>query len=210
MQRSQKHLDTHIHCALYMIDPTSAHYHYSLPYGLDALDIHILTRLSRITTVIPVLSKADTCTNARLNTLKSLISQNIRQHSLRLTSFLSEQDSYSEDDEMEQDETSSQEDMDTGDDIALPLSVLSPDYSGEFITSDGKANVDTTGRSYPWGFADALNPNHCDYVKLRELVFVDWRRELKGISCILVSLLTGQITADRFCMNIGGVISCGV
>ena len=111
---------------------------------------------------------------------------------------------------MEQDETSSQEDMDTGDDIALPLSVLSPDYSGEFITSDGKANVDTTGRSYPWGFADALNPNHCDYVKLRELVFVDWRRELKGISCILVSLLTGQITADRFCMNIGGVISCGV
>jgi septin family protein len=180
VQRSQKHLDTHIHCALYMIDPTSAHYHYSLPYGLDALDIHILTRLSRITTVIPIISKADTCTNARLSTLKSLVTQNIRQHNLRLSSFLSEQDTYSEDDE-DMDETSSQEEMDTGDDINLPLSVLSPDYHGEFMAAGGKSSVDTTGRSYPWGFADALNPNHCDYVKLRELVFVDWRRELKGI-----------------------------
>jgi septin family protein len=188
VQRSQKHLDTHIHCALYLVDPTSAHYHYSLPYGLDALDIHILTRLSRITTVIPIISKADTCTTARLNSLKSLISQNIRQHNLRLTSFLSEQDSYSEDDEeMEQDETSSQE-MDTGDDLNLPLSVLSPDYYGEFMAGEGKSNVDTTGRSYPWGFADALNPNHCDYAKLRELVFVDWRRELRGTRSPILTL----------------------
>lgn len=176
MQRSQKHLDTHIHCALYMIDPTSPHYHYSLPYGLDALDIHILARLSRITTVIPIISKADTCTTARLNTLKGLIAQNIRQQSLRLTSFLSESDSYSEEDEdMDQDE----DPMDVGDDLTLPLSVLSPDYYAEAASQDKV--VKPMGRSYPWGFADALNPLHCDYVKLRELIFVDWRRELKGL-----------------------------
>src|SRR5438552_4816942 len=160
-----------------MIDPTSPHYHYSLPYGLDALDTHILARLSRITTVIPLISKADTCTTARLSTLKSLISQNIRQQSLRLTSFLSESDAYSEDDdEMDQDE----EAMDLGDDLTLPLSVLSPDYYAE-ASSQNKTNVQAIGRSYPWGFADALNPNHCDYIKLRELIFVDWRRELKGL-----------------------------
>ena len=176
MQRSQKHLDTHIHCALYMIDPTSTHYHYSLPYGLDALDIHILARLSRITTVIPILSKADTCTTARLNTLKSLIAQNIRQQNLRLTSFLSESDSYSEvSEDMEQDSM----DDDVGDDLTLPLSVLSPDYYAEASSQD-KPAVKPSGRNYPWGFADALNPLHCDYVKLRELIFVDWRRELKG------------------------------
>ena len=177
MQRSQKHLDTHIHCALYMIDPTSSHYHYSLPYGLDTLDTHILARLSRITTVIPIISKADTCTTARLNTLKSLISQNIRQQNLRLTSFLSASDSCSEDDdEMDQDE----DPMDIADDLTLPLSILSPDYYAE-ASSQNKADAQMVGRSYPWGFADALNPNHCDYVKLRELVFVDWRRELKGL-----------------------------
>lgn len=170
-----------------MIDPTSSHYHYSLPYGLDALDIHILSSLSRITTVIPIISKADTCTTARLNTLKSLISQNIRQQSLRLTSFLSESDACSEDGEdMDEDEDQA---MDSSDDLTLPLSVLSPDYHAE-ASSHSKVNAHTVGRSYPWGFADALNPNHCDYVKLRELIFVDWRRELKGI------LITPNVTDD--------------
>jgi septin family protein len=171
-------LDTHIHCALYMIDPTSSHYHYSLPYGLDALDTHILARLSRITTVIPLISKADTCTTARLNTLKSLISQNIRQQNLRLTSFLSESDTYSEDDDDMDDVEDEQMDLGAEGDLTLPLSVLSPDYYAE--ASSMNKEVQAVGRSYPWGFADALNPNHCDYVKLRELVFVDWRRELKG------------------------------
>jgi septin family protein len=161
-----------------MIDPTSSHYHYSLPYGLDALDTHILARLSRITTVIPLISKADTCTTARLNTLKSLISQNIRQQNLRLTSFLSESDTYSEDDDDMDDVEDEQMDTGAEGDLTLPLSVLSPDYYAE--ASSMNKEVQAVGRSYPWGFADALNPNHCDYVKLRELVFVDWRRELKG------------------------------
>jgi septin family protein len=173
-----------------MIDPTSPHYHYSLPYGLDALDSHILARLSRITTVIPIISKADTCTTARLNTLKTLISQNIRTQSLRLTSFLSESDSYSEDDEMDQDD---EDPMDINDDLTLPMSVLSPDYYAE-ASSQNKTDVQAVGRSYPWGFADALNPNHCDYVKLRELIFVDWRRELRGpISLCVQTILTSRL-----------------
>src|SRR5271163_838724 len=123
-----------------MIDPTSSHYHYSLPYGLDALDTHILARLSRITTVIPIISTADTYTTARLNTLKALISQNIRQQNLRLTSFLSESDSYSDDDEMGQDGGDDDDDqMDTGDDLTLPLSILSPDYYAEASSMQNKA-----------------------------------------------------------------------
>jgi len=72
-----------------------------------------------------------------------------------------------------------QMDMGAEGDLTLPLSVLSPDYYAE--ASSMNKEVQAVGRSYPWGFADALNPNHCDYVKLRELVFVDWRRELKGL-----------------------------
>lgn len=162
-----------------MIDPTSPHYHYSLPYGLDALDIHILSRLSRITTVIPIISKADTCTTARMNNLKSLIAQNIRQQNLRLTSFLAEGDTYSEDDSEDMDEDNEGDSMDLGDDLTLPLSILSPDYTEAPL--EKKEEVHHV-RTYPWGYADALNPLHCDYVKLRELIFVDWRRELKGPS----------------------------
>jgi septin family protein len=158
-----------------MIDPTSPHYHYSLHHGLDALDIHILARLSRITTVIPIISKADTCTTTRMNSLKSLIAQNIRQQNLRLTSFLMEGDAYSEADSEEMDEDG--DNMDLGDDLTLPLSILSPDYTE--APSEKKEEL-LHVRNYPWGHADALNPLHCDYVKLRELIFVDWRRELKG------------------------------
>ena len=200
VQRSQKHLDTHIHCALYMIDPTSPHYHYSLHHGLDALDIHILSRLSRITTVIPIISKADTCTTSRMTNLKSLISQSIRQQNLRLTSFLSEGDSYDDDSIEEMDEEGSTENMDLGDDLTLPLSILSPDYTETTVEAkDSLIHV----RNYPWGHADALNPLHCDYLKLRELIFVDWRRELKGPPS-LIRLM--KIIADRLCMNIGGAI----
>ena len=175
-----------------MIDPTSSHYHYTLGYGLDALDTHILARLSRITTVIPIISKADTCTTARMSTLKSLIAQNIRQQNLRLTSFLSESDSYSEDDADEMDEEGGQS-MDTGDDLTLPLSILSPDYTDTTSASISEKIEPQHVRSYPWGFADALNPYHCDYVKLRELVFVDWRRELKGHNIPLEMVLTSRL-----------------
>ena len=51
----------------------------------------------------------------------------------------------------------------------LPLSVLSPDpYETEFV-----------GRRFPWGFADPLDTAHCDFTKLKSMVFSDWRGELK-------------------------------
>lgn len=80
--------------------------------------------------------------------------------------------------------------MEIGDDLTLPLSILSPDYSGMAAAERKEgAAAQVVGREYPWGVADALNPHHCDYVKLRELVFVDWRRELKGLPFIGPSLM---------------------
>ena len=54
----------------------------------------------------------------------------------------------------------------------LPLSIISPDpYEPEVV-----------GRRFPWGFADPYDPEHCDFVKLRESVFSDWRSELREAS----------------------------
>ncbi|PVI00177.1 hypothetical protein DM02DRAFT_527529 [Periconia macrospinosa] len=54
----------------------------------------------------------------------------------------------------------------------LPLSIISPDpYEPEVI-----------GRKFPWGFADPYNAEHCDFVRLRESVFSEWRAELREAS----------------------------
>jgi hypothetical protein len=54
----------------------------------------------------------------------------------------------------------------------LPLSILSPDiYEPSVI-----------GRKFPWGFADPYNAEHCDFVRLKEAVFSEWRGELREAS----------------------------
>ena len=54
----------------------------------------------------------------------------------------------------------------------LPFSIISPDiYEPDII-----------GRKFPWGFADPFNPEHCDFSRLQETIFTDWREELKEAS----------------------------
>jgi hypothetical protein len=54
----------------------------------------------------------------------------------------------------------------------LPLSIISPDpYEPEIV-----------GRRFPWGFADPYSRDHCDFVRLRESVFSEWRAELREAS----------------------------
>ncbi|RMD44701.1 hypothetical protein DV735_g278, partial [Chaetothyriales sp. CBS 134920] len=58
----------------------------------------------------------------------------------------------------------------------VPLSILNPD---EYSLDPSQGPV---GRQFPWGFADPFNPNHCDYVKLKDAVFSEWRSELREAS----------------------------
>lgn len=55
---------------------------------------------------------------------------------------------------------------------ALPLSIISPD----------PYEPDVLGRKFPWGFADPMNAQHCDFVKLKETVFTEWRSDLREAS----------------------------
>ncbi|KAI9163347.1 Septin-2 [Paramyrothecium foliicola] len=54
----------------------------------------------------------------------------------------------------------------------LPLSVISPDLYEPGVV----------GRQFPWGFADPYNEQHCDFQRLKEAVFSDWRSELREAS----------------------------
>ena len=54
----------------------------------------------------------------------------------------------------------------------LPLSIISPDpYEPNVI-----------GRKFPWGLADPMNAEHCDFVKLKQTVFAEWRGDLREAS----------------------------
>lgn len=54
----------------------------------------------------------------------------------------------------------------------FPLSIISPDiYEPEVV-----------GRQFPWGFADPYNEEHCDFVRLKDAVFSEWRGELRELS----------------------------
>ena len=55
---------------------------------------------------------------------------------------------------------------------ALPFSIISPDpYESGII-----------GRKFPWGLADPMNADHCDFVKLKQNVFAEWRGDLREAS----------------------------
>jgi septin family protein len=235
--------DTHIHCVFLILDPSrldsnlahakrlgqpqSARFeeHLRLMGILDEdLDVQVLRTLQGKTTVIPVISKADTITTNHMGMLKRAVWDSLKKAKLDPLEALSFEDSESEDvrlDERDEDallneETMSNDSIDLDDMLDeldhptelkpavnrpnhshrrtpsglgsrlshaerstadndtpyLPMSILSPDTYEPGIV----------GRRFPWGFADPYNPDHCDFVRLKESVFAEWRAELREAS----------------------------
>ncbi|KAL6705888.1 hypothetical protein ACN47E_006348 [Coniothyrium glycines] len=241
--------DTHIHCVFLVLDPGRLDRNIAearkksnvvkvgsaIFGGLDEnLDLDVLRELQGKTTVIPIISKADTITGAHMRHLKKMVWDTIKRAKLdpleALNLDLEDDEDPDRLDERDEDEyerssegagqsqvlnkilerSSSEaarsiassssssksqspptsppsarknhsrkpsaisasiqaEDSDTP---FLPLSIISPDpYEPEVI-----------GRKFPWGFADPYDPEHCDFVRLRESVFSDWRAELREAS----------------------------
>ena len=229
--------DTHIHCAFLLLDPLrldrniaaaknassngngSTGKYNPAPRvigGLDEdLDLQVLRTLQGKTTVVPVISKADTITVAHMAYLKKTVWDSLRKANLdplealglddleadspRNSSRIDERDEDSDysagkdsEDELpiqSTEPTSSpnskristgsvrrrrlqDEDPESSEIPSLPLSIISPD-----IYEPG-----VIGRKFPWGFADPLNVEHCDFLRLKEAVFSEWRGELREAS----------------------------
>lgn len=223
--------DSHVHAVFLLLDPlrldrniaaakayaVNGNSKYSTPPriigGLDEdLDLQVLRTLQGKTTVIPVISKADTITTAHMNFLKKTVWDSLRKANLDPLEALGlddvEPDSPKRTSRIEErDEDESDEGKSSGEDLPiqnpeptsspnskrtstgsfrrhkradsesaeapyLPLSIISPD-----IYEPG-----VIGRKFPWGFADPMNAEHCDFVRLKEAVFSDWRGELREAS----------------------------
>ncbi|KAI9674040.1 MAG: hypothetical protein M1829_003883 [Trizodia sp. TS-e1964] len=248
--------DTHIHCAFLILDPVrldsniaTAAYQASSAKGVNGksgssrlqivggldenLDLQVLRTLQGKTTVVPVISKADTITSAHMTLLKKTVWDSLKLANLDPLEALgmdeleggsdSKRSSQAEELEAKADQDSgsiikqslepdepksatgaqdphepnsssprrsfslrkrlsdptykgvlSEHDSNNGGEVSpyLPLSIISPD-----IYDPG-----TVGRKFPWGFADPYNPEHCDFMRLKEAVFTEWRGELREAS----------------------------
>lgn len=215
--------DTHIHCVLLLLDPARLQANVkssssrsspgmsptTTEHGsmLDAtIDIDVLRKLNNLTTVIPIISKADTVTVPQMVALKHTLHEELRQldfHPLNVLNFGSEAGSStgSEDDsDNDEEDTNSShtEDYGTSDGESksigvaisnlstpakqsmiidadlpdIPMSIISPDVYEEGLV----------GRRFPWGFADPNNSAHCDFPRVKESIFSDWRDDLREAS----------------------------
>ncbi|EMR10752.1 hypothetical protein PNEG_00901 [Pneumocystis murina B123] len=178
--RSHKHIDTHIHCVLYLIDSTSSYLYNDV--SLDSLDISIIQKLSRYTTVIPVISKVDTCTKRRIGDIKLAWRKEFEKSEIKILEFLGNNESH--DDVSTSESTHSREKDENYDDIynLLPFGCMTPDRAQIIPFSAEKAMKFDISREYSWGKANPLDEKHCDFSKLKEMVLGEWRNEIRDFS----------------------------
>jgi septin family protein len=195
------------------------------------LDLQVIRTLQGKTTVVPIISKADTLTTAHMTFLKKTVWESLKKANLDPLEALGlddvdvssdsnrssrieekDEDGEEQEDRQQQDEEEEEEEdgtqaapkslddvrlpsssgsaqvkrsstgslrhqrshsTDSGNEIPfLPLSIISPDtYEPGLI-----------GRKFPWGFADPNNLDHCDFLRLKDAVFSEWRGELRESS----------------------------
>jgi len=258
VQRSPGVRDTHIHCIFLILDPLRLDMNlrnekekrytngsaFTLDHstaGLDEeLDLQVMKAFSGKTTVIPIISKADTLTAAHMGYLKRNVWDAVQQHKLDPLDALDLDESEDEFEPDSEDQETSDSEMfpiqypkrrsaafsdddnyayDSSDlsnsktantsspratvassvttaspgqpfrrphsraasrtmnmvdpsveDIYIPFTIISPDpYDPE-----------TIGRRFAWGVADPYNAEHCDFVRLKDSVFGEWRAELRS------------------------------
>ena len=216
--RSPGAKDTHIHCVFLVLDPVRLDSTIAaspaaqkgtidLPNvsGLDDdLDLQVIRALWGKTTVIPVISKADTLTVGHMSFLKRAVWQSIKGAKMDPLEALELDDDLEEEDEEDADDDS--EGSDYGDSKAkrshkrqsslsyrsnpnateedtpyIPMSILSPDPY-DLPPYVPKSKVDKVGRRFPWGLADPYNADHCDFTRLRDSIFSEWKGELRDLS----------------------------
>lgn len=259
--RSPGARDTHIHCTFLLLDPvrldeniaaaeraangTSKPSDTPVLGVLDQnLDLQVLRTMLGKTTVVPVISKADTITSAHMGYLRKAVWSSLKKANIDPLEILTLEDqeeytsSESADEESVIEETAATEtaapaettettesgeatgeteaadeskepdtETETGEtqpppapvptspsqrsqstrkstgsqatNPHVPFSILSPDphslASGE----------EPLGRRFPWGFADPYNAEHCDFVRLKDSVFTEWRSELREASRVI-------------------------
>lgn len=148
-------IDNRVHALLYFIEPTG--------HALKPLDIEFMKQVHDKVNLIPVIARSDTLTEKEIESSKQMILEDIKNQDIRLFN----PPLYENDDD--ETITSTKEISEK-----IPFAVVG---STNYIqTPDGRT---VRGRSYPWGIIEVDNEEHCDFVKLRQLLIRNFMEELK-------------------------------
>uniref|UniRef100_H2YIP9 Septin n=1 Tax=Ciona savignyi TaxID=51511 RepID=H2YIP9_CIOSA len=134
--------DTRIHACLYFISPTG--------HGLKSLDLMTMKNLDNKVNIIPVIAKADIVSKGELHKFKVKIMSELVSNGVQIYQFPTDDETVAE----------GNASMNTH----LPFAVVG---STEEIKLGNKM---VKARQYPWGTVQVENENHCDFVKLREML----------------------------------------
>ncbi|KAI9338981.1 Septin-domain-containing protein [Obelidium mucronatum] len=148
-------VDTRVHACLYFIAPTG--------HALKPLDVEFMKRLAGRVNLIPVIAKSDTMTEEELKNFKIRILDDIAAHKINIYS----PPTYDNDDP---------ETIQENKEIVsrIPFAVVGADRD-----IDVGAGRKIRGRKYPWGIIEVDNEEHCDFVKLRQMLIRTHMEELK-------------------------------
>ncbi|KAF9578436.1 hypothetical protein BGW38_005753 [Lunasporangiospora selenospora] len=147
--------DLRVNACLYFIAPTG--------HSLKALDIEFMKRLHKKVNLIPVIAKSDTLTHEEIAAFKERILLDIAHHDIKIYHA----QHYDSDDIETINETK---------DVMskIPFAIVGSDKIIE--TPDGRH---VRGRKYPWGAIEVDNEEHCDFVKLRQMLVRTHMEELR-------------------------------
>jgi len=134
--------DTRIHVCLYFICPTG--------HGLKSLDLVCMKKLDNKVNIIPVIAKADTISKPELLRFKAKIMGELAANGVQIYQFPVDDETVAE--------------MNLSMNAHFPFAVCG---STDFIRVGNKM---VRARQYPWGTVQVENENHCDFVKLREML----------------------------------------
>ncbi|CEG73856.1 Putative Peanut-like protein 1 (Cell division control like protein 1) [Rhizopus microsporus] len=147
--------DNRIHACIYFIAPTG--------HSLKPIDIELMRRLHKRVNLIPVIGKADTMSNEEIISFKQRIMADIEHHEIQIY-----QASTYEHDDIET-VSENREIM-----SKIPFAIVGSNH--EYTTQNGHR---FRGRLYPWGIIEVDNEDHCDFVKLRQMLIRSHMEELK-------------------------------
>ncbi|GAA5902940.1 hypothetical protein JCM8208_006517 [Rhodotorula glutinis] len=150
-----KTVDNRIHACLYFIEPTG--------HALKPVDLEFMRRLHTRVNLIPVIAKADTLTDDEVTQFKARILSDLAHH--RIDIYQAPQYDHEDEETLAENEEIVRK---------IPFAVVGSDTV--VATSDGRQ---ARGRAYPWGTIEVDNEDHCDFVKLRQMLVRTHMEELK-------------------------------
>ncbi|KAM5320728.1 septin-10 isoform 2-T2 [Glossophaga mutica] len=143
--------DSRIHVCLYFISPTG--------HSLKTLDLLTMKSLDSKVNIIPVIAKADAISKTELQKFKIKLMSELVSNGVQIYQFPTD------------DETVAK--INASMNGHLPFAVVGS------MDEVKVGNKMVKARQYPWGIVQVENENHCDFVKLREMLICTNMEDLR-------------------------------